>query len=587
MTAALSCTERRQGPSEGSALGMGLGLRSSHLPRVLSTWPRVEWFEVISENFMDSGGYPRHALDRIAERYPVVMHGVSMSVGSTDPLDMDYLHRLRRLADSVGARWVSDHVCFTGVAGVNTHELLPIPFTERSLRHLARRVRAVQDVLERPLVLENPSTYAAFAHSTMTEWEFLARLCEETGCRLLLDVNNVFVSATNHGFDPEEYVRALPHDRIAQIHLAGFADKGTHLIDTHDGPVAPPVWRLYRLATALSGPVPTLLEWDDRLPPFPDLLAELDKARRHLGTLASTDATDRADQGGEATSTASTTVRPAAGTDGAPSLAAVQRWLRDAILTPGEPTGPATAMLADAGPLSAEQRLNIYRHGYRERLLETMRRQYPTLRVLLGPQLFDEFAAGYLEARPSRTYTLARLGEGFADHLDTGRPDRAAPASAREPWIDIMIDLVRYEDAFSQVTDGPGPEGGTVTAGAPAPVPLADTGALTAEAAPCLRLLRVCAPVHRYHADVRRDLRPGPPEPRPTCLVLSRRDYRVTVTPLPGDAFALLDALTRGASLERAAAAVPVDLAEAHTHLYDWAARGWVRVQPPPASSVL
>ncbi|GAA1563335.1 DUF692 domain-containing protein [Actinomadura kijaniata] len=293
MTAAPSSVADDRDAETGPRLGLGLGLRSSHLAHVLAEWPRVGWFEVISENFMDSGGYPRHALDRIAERYPVVMHGVSMSIGGTDPLDMDYLHRLRRLARSVGARWVSDHVCWTGVAGVNTHELLPVPFTERSLRHMARRVRVVQDVLERPLVLENPSTYAAFAHSTMTEWEFLARLCEETGCRLLLDVNNVFVSATNHGFDPEEYIRALPHDRIAQIHLAGHADGGTHLVDTHDRPVAAPVWRLYRLATALSGPVPTLLEWDDRLPPFPDLLAELHKARRHLGAPSPTDDADQ------------------------------------------------------------------------------------------------------------------------------------------------------------------------------------------------------------------------------------------------------------------------------------------------------
>ncbi|GAA2631619.1 DUF692 domain-containing protein [Actinomadura fulvescens] len=264
-------------------LGLGVGLRSSHLPYVVSAWPPVGWFEIISENFMDSGGYPRYALDQIAERYPVVMHGVSLSIGSTDPLDIGYLRRLRRLAAATGARWVSDHVCWTGVAGVNSHQLLPIPFTEPSLRHLARRIRTVQDVLERPLVLENPSTYAAFAHSTMTEWEFLARLCEESGCRLLLDVNNVFVSAANHGFDAEEYIRALPHDRIAQIHLAGHADHGTHLLDTHDRPVAEPVWQLYRLATALSGPVPTLLEWDDRLPPFPQLLAELHKANQYIG----------------------------------------------------------------------------------------------------------------------------------------------------------------------------------------------------------------------------------------------------------------------------------------------------------------
>ncbi|TDE35687.1 DUF692 domain-containing protein [Actinomadura sp. 6K520] len=273
----------RPGPDSergaGHDLGFGLGLRAQHMAQVLAERPPVDWFEIISENFMDSGGRARHDLRRIAERYPVVMHGVSMSIGAAQPLDMDYLRRLKRLATETGARWVSDHVCWTGVAGVNTHELLPLPFTEEALRHTAGRVRVVQDVLERPLVLENPSTYATFRQSTMAEWEFIARLCEETGCRLLLDVNNVYVSAVNHGFDPDEYLLGVPHDRVAELHLAGHADHRTHLIDTHDRPVAEPVWRLYRAARALIGPVPTLLEWDDRIPPLPELLAELDKAR--------------------------------------------------------------------------------------------------------------------------------------------------------------------------------------------------------------------------------------------------------------------------------------------------------------------
>ncbi|WP_045305957.1 MNIO family bufferin maturase [Saccharothrix sp. ST-888] len=264
-----------------SDLGFGVGLRTPHLRHVLTHWPPVDWFEIISENFTDSGGFPRHALDRIAERYPVVMHGVSLSIGSTDPLDFDYLRRLRRLADDIGARWISDHICWTGVAGLNTHDLLPVPFTEEALAHMVHRVRAVQDFLQRPLVLENPSSYVEFTHSEMSEWEFVSRLATESGCGLLLDVNNVYVSSVNHGFDPEQYVRALPHERVVQIHLAGHTHLGTHVIDTHDQPVADPVWRLYRLATSLTGPVATLLEWDDHIPAFPELLAELDKARRH------------------------------------------------------------------------------------------------------------------------------------------------------------------------------------------------------------------------------------------------------------------------------------------------------------------
>ena len=264
-------------------LGLGVGLRTVHFPYILTHWPAVDWFEIISENFMDSGGRPRHVLRRIAERYPVVMHGVSLSIGSTDPLDFDYLGRLRALAKEVNARWVSDHLCWTGVAGRNTHDLLPMPLTEEALGHVADRVRAVQDFLERPLVLENPSSYVGFAASTMPEWEFLGRLTELTGCRLLLDVNNVYVSAVNHDFDPAEYVRNIPADRVQQFHLAGHTDCGTHIVDTHDGPVIDPVWDLYRLAHRRTGGAATLLEWDAKIPPFPEVHAEVLKARQYMG----------------------------------------------------------------------------------------------------------------------------------------------------------------------------------------------------------------------------------------------------------------------------------------------------------------
>jgi hypothetical protein len=210
----------------------------------------------------------------------VVLHGVSLSIGSTDPLDFGYLAKLKALAREVGAVWVSDHLAWTGVLGRNTHDLLPLPFDEATLAHTVARVRIVQEFLERPLVLENPSTYLAFARNTLREWEFLARLAEEADCGLLLDVNNVYVCSVNHGFDAEEYLRMLPHARIVQFHLAGHTDHGTHLIDTHDHPVCDPVWRLYALAYRLTGGVSTLVEWDARIPEFPVLHAEVLKARR-------------------------------------------------------------------------------------------------------------------------------------------------------------------------------------------------------------------------------------------------------------------------------------------------------------------
>jgi uncharacterized protein (UPF0276 family) len=263
-------------------LGLGVGLRAAHYGYLEANEPDVDWFEVIPENVMDSLGRPRHVVERLAARYPIVLHGVSLSIGSTDPLDADYLARVKQFAEEVDAVWVSDHVCWTAALGVNTHELVPLPFTEESLTHVVERVRRAQEALERPLVLENPSSYVTYAESGMTEWEFLARMAEDADCGLLLDVNNVYVSSVNHDFDPDDYLRAIPHERVVQMHLAGHDDRGTHVVDSHDRAVADPVWELYGRAVELTGGVSTLIEWDDRLPPFPELHAEVLKARRFL-----------------------------------------------------------------------------------------------------------------------------------------------------------------------------------------------------------------------------------------------------------------------------------------------------------------
>jgi uncharacterized protein (UPF0276 family) len=263
-----------------SHLGFGVGLRSVHFSHILEHWPAVDWFEIISENFIDSAGRPRYVLEQIAERYPVVMHGVSLSIGSTDPLDFVYLRKLKKLSAEVNARWISDHLCWTGVASRTSHDLLPLPLTEGALQHVKERLRIVQDFLERPLVLENPSSYVTFAVSTMPEWEFLSRLAAETECKLLLDVNNVYVSSRNHDFDPQEYLRSIPHDRVMQFHLAGHTDLGTHCIDTHDGRVVERVWELYREAVGLTGGAATLLEWDARIPSFDEVHVEALRARK-------------------------------------------------------------------------------------------------------------------------------------------------------------------------------------------------------------------------------------------------------------------------------------------------------------------
>ena len=263
-------------------LGQGVGLRNQHFSYLMTHDPDVDWFEIISENFIDNYGYAFRVLEHVRSIRPVVMHGVSLSIGSTDPLDWEYLKKLKALAEFVHPAWVSDHLCWTGVAGVNTHDLLPMPLNEESLRHVAERVRQVQDFLERPLVLENPSSYLEFRESTFTEWAFLSELANETECGLLLDVNNVYVSGYNHGFDTEHYIRSIPHDAVVQIHLAGPTDCGRFLVDTHDQPVPAHVWELYRLAQELTGGVSTLLEWDANIPDFPELVAELRKAEAAL-----------------------------------------------------------------------------------------------------------------------------------------------------------------------------------------------------------------------------------------------------------------------------------------------------------------
>jgi uncharacterized protein (UPF0276 family) len=266
-------------------LGIGVGLRTVHFPHILSSQPDVDWFEVLSENFLDTGGRPLHVLDQVVERYPVALHGVSLSIGSTDPLDFEYLKKLKALAARTRAHWVSDHLCWTGVMGRNVHDLLPMPYSEEALAHTVARVRTVSDVLERPLILENPSSYVEFAQSTMPEWEFLDRLARDADCGLLLDVNNVYVSAFNHGFDPNLYVDAIPADRVVQYHLAGHTNMGTHIIDTHSDHALPEVWDLYARSVARTGLVATLYEWDEDIPEFDVVLAEARKAAAHRAAL--------------------------------------------------------------------------------------------------------------------------------------------------------------------------------------------------------------------------------------------------------------------------------------------------------------
>jgi uncharacterized protein len=259
-------------------LGHGIGLRTVHYADVVDETPAVDWLEIISENYMVPGGNPRRVLRAVREKYPVVMHGVGMSLGSVDPLDEDYLAQLETLARELEPSWISDHLCWSSFGGHRAHDLWPLPFTEEALAHLAARIAHVQERLGRRILVENVSSYVEYAHSTMSEHEFLAALSERADCGLLLDVNNIYVSSKNHGFDPYEFVRAIPVGRVGQFHLAGHSDHGTHLLDTHDHPVCDDVWQLYRAAVQRFGRVSTLIEWDDHIPPLARLIEESQRA---------------------------------------------------------------------------------------------------------------------------------------------------------------------------------------------------------------------------------------------------------------------------------------------------------------------
>lgn len=269
------------------SLGQGIGLRTEHFSDFLAGGVPVDWVEAISENFFAPGGRPRAVLEKVRQDLPVVLHGVSMSIGGPDPLDRKHLRSLRELAAWVEPAWMSDHLCWGTHRGNYLHDLLPLPFTEEALAHVVERVGQVQDALGRQILLENVSSYLTFSASTVPEWEFLAEVARRADCGILLDVNNIYVSARNHGFDARTYLAAIPVDRVGQFHLAGHQDHGTHLLDTHDHPVADPVWELYRDAVRRFGQVTTLIEWDDRIPALPRLIEESNRAREVAASVRS------------------------------------------------------------------------------------------------------------------------------------------------------------------------------------------------------------------------------------------------------------------------------------------------------------
>lgn len=260
-------------------LGFGLGLRPDYYEEIINTKPSIDWFEILTENYLVPGGKPLYYLDKIRADYPIVMHGVSLSIGSTDPFDQDYLTQLKNLANRIQPKWISDHLCWTGVQGVNAHDLLPIPYTYEAVSHIVSRIQQVQDFLGQPILIENVSSYLTYKQSELSEWDFILEIVRQAGCGILLDVNNVYVSSINHQFNPLEYIHALPAHSVCQIHLAGHSNHGDYIIDTHDAPVSKEVWDLYAATIRHLGVVSTMIERDDNMPAFAELLAEVSHAQ--------------------------------------------------------------------------------------------------------------------------------------------------------------------------------------------------------------------------------------------------------------------------------------------------------------------
>ncbi len=392
-----------------SLLGCGIGLRPAHYGDILERWPQVDWFEATTENYMDSGGKPLKVLEKVRAHYPVALHGVALSIGSVDPLNQKYLERWKTLIERIDPVFVSDHICWSGVNHEQLHDLLPLPFTEESLKLLTERIDAVQNFLGRQILLENVSTYITYKHSTMSEWEFVRAVAERSGCGLLLDINNIYVNAFNHKIDAREYIRQIPARFVGYIHMAGHTDKGNYLFDTHSKPVIEPVWDLYREALQIWGKKSTLIEWDEDIPAFPELVKEAEKAKSIYLTSPEEPQMQAMEDGA---------VQKTPQLEKAPTLVEVESWLKAHIHY--EPGAPGNVQ-NNSGLFRniPEERLEVYRGGYLARTEEALKEVYEAVRHVMGEKAFHQLAERYARFHASRDYNLSHKGEKLPEFLKT------------------------------------------------------------------------------------------------------------------------------------------------------------------------
>ncbi len=415
-------------------LGCGVGLRAEHYAYILAKKPKVDWFEAVTENFMDSGGRPLEILTQICKDYPVALHGVALSIGSADPLDENYLKRLKTLVDRVDPCIVSDHLCWSGVEGESLHDLLPLPFTEEAVDFTARRIQKVQDFLGRKILIENVSTYVTYRHSTMPEWQFLTETARRAGCGILLDLNNIYVNSKNHHFDAEEYIQSVPAQLVGQFHLGGHTDKGEFLFDTHSAQVVHPVWQLYEKALALYGPVSTLIEWDADIPEFSGLLCEAEKAKQIYQKFNIFRPLKKA------VSFSPKKYTGEISHEEWKKIVSHQRRMKN-LVRPGSTPADEGDFLNPQGSVSGRERMSVYAGGYVARIRESLAETYEAVKHVMGEDAFTRLAESYAQAYPSHSYNLSDASKELPTFLE------------QSTWKDnlpFLPDLARLERLIAE-----------------------------------------------------------------------------------------------------------------------------------------
>lgn len=522
----------------------------------------MDWFEAISENYMDTGGRPLHILEKVRRHYPVALHGTSLSVGSIDPLHPGYLTRLKKLVERIDPFLVSDHLCWSAVQGEALHDLLPLPLTEEAIQHVVRRVDEIQEFLGRRILLENVSTYVTYRHSTLPEWEFLTQVVKRSGCGILLDLNNLYVNAVNHRFNSSDYLENIPGELVGQFHLAGHTDMGSFLFDTHSAPVIDPVWELYRKALGLWGPVSTLIEWDEAIPPYSRLAEEAERARAIYREFK-----EKRDGSPRDRCVVEAQVSPP---EPSVSLSEVQQWMKSRIQPFSQNLASSASdrpLLNPQGGVTGEERMEVYAKGYRARIRESLAEVYEGVHHVLGSERFDELSELYARRYPSHNYNLNYAGRHLPELLPHFSASRSLP---------FLSDLAKLEwlvwEAFHSF------DGAPLQPSQIQEIPMEEWENMKIVFQPSVRLITSDWPI--LDLWLARHRRAGEPPldwvGRPQRVLVGRKEDQVRCELLDSNQYRLLEGLLAGKSLGQACEELAEVVGEKTPPLQEWFSR-WIQ----------